>query len=190
MEEKKKRGGKKEEPTKIELEFIHERFARGLTNREILEDIQDELTLPRKLAFIVRRRKEFDVVKTVLTKQTEGTYDSDNIENKKKHWQRLSDRAGEIMNYFKRYRPYTDDCPLIEYMVDGEDLELDSLVDDYRSLCLLTHLKNEYSKLSGLKSWDDLPINRIREWDLIKILGTKAETGLFKGKCDICKGWK
>jgi hypothetical protein len=189
MEEKKKRGGKKEEPTKIELEFIHERFARGLTNSEILEDIQDELTLPRKLAFIVRRRKEFDVVKAILSKKAEGGYDADNIENRKKHWQRLSDRAEEILNQLRNYYPYVNEYTIVECVV-GENLEFDSLLRDYRSSCLFNHLKKEYVQLGELKSWDDLPINRISEWDLINILGSKAEKGIFKGTCPVCQDWK
>jgi hypothetical protein len=190
MEQKKTRGGKKEEPTSEELEFIYECLAKGMVNSAILNDMQDYERFPlRKIPFISRRRKEFDVAKKVLTKQQEGAYDVDIVERKRVHWQRLSYRAEEILNHLKEYYPYTSDYTLEECVV-GEDLEFDSLLRDYRSGCLFKHLKNEYAQLSKLDSWDDLPVNRIQEWNLIDILGSKVDKGIFKGKCDVCKDWK
>ena len=158
--------------------------------QELIEMPVNELnTLPEDIQVYAKNIRGNSQGNAPFVPSVEGIYDSDKIKRKKKHRQRLSDRAEEILNHINEYYPWVEDYTLVECVV-GEDLEFDRLLQDYLSGCLFVHLKNEYPVFSKLKSWSDLPINHIREWDLINILGSKAEKGIFKGKCDICKGWK
>ena len=58
--------GKKAEPSVEELEFIADCLARGLIDIEVLEEIQSAEFPLRTVAFIKRRRREFDSIKKVL----------------------------------------------------------------------------------------------------------------------------
>ena len=57
--------GKKAEPTEEELEFIYSCLER-LSDREVLEEMQDTEFPLRSLGFIKRRRREFRAAKRVL----------------------------------------------------------------------------------------------------------------------------
>jgi len=188
METKEKRGGKKEEPKSGELEFIHECFARGLSNSETLDEMQDEVFPLRELPFIARRRKEFDAVKKVLDKRHEGAYDTDIFKRKKTHWDRLAQRAQEFSDRLKAFFPYTDDYILADAVIENDDYELGTLLDDFRSFCLFSHLKTELTALKNLKSLSELKINDIPQ--ILSTLGLQAEKQQFVGKCEVCKDWE
>ena len=84
--------GKKAEPSAEELEFIYARVGR-LSDKEILEEMQDEVFPLRSPGFIKRRRKEFAAAKAVMGEkgiaQAEMTKDPLIIEAKKKHFEDL-----------------------------------------------------------------------------------------------------
>ena len=185
----KKKSGKRAEPIRQELEFIYERLPK-LSDKAIVDDIRGETSFPeRSIGFIKRRRREYEVAEKVIMQRNEGAHDIDVVKHQKKHWERLADRSQEILDHLKTYSPYVDNSPIIEYLVEEKDFAIISLLSDYRSNCLLTHLRNEHSQFSTLPSWGDLVIRNIGDWDLIRILGSKAEKGVFAGKCDACKDW-
>ena len=182
--------GKRAEPTSGELEFIYESFARNRSDFEVVDDLPEKgYSIRRSIRFIKKRRREFDLVGKVLIRQSEGAFDPDEFKRKKRHQERLAERAQQILKYLKRYYPHMNDYRIGDCLVGSGDSAASSLLADYRSSCLLAHLKNEYPELSALLDWENLVISNIDKWDLMNILGKKADEAVFKGKCDLCKGW-
>jgi len=190
MDEKilKKKVGKKAEPTSEELEFIYECFTRKLSTSEVLEEMKSEDFEFRTTGFIKRTRRQYDAAKKVIEKKLEGSYDKD-PERLKRHWGRLSERAQELINNLKLFSPYLESCTLTEFAVDNKDFDLDSLLTDFRSDCLLAHIKAEMPELNDLSEWGDLIIDRINN-KLLRVLGHWAEQKQFLGKCEVCKNWE
>ncbi|MBN2239017.1 MAG: hypothetical protein JW712_04530 [Dehalococcoidales bacterium] len=190
MEEEKsiKKGGKRDEPTDGELEFIYERFVNKDTDEQVIRELNDEgFLLLRSKGFIKRRRREFDIAKKVLAKQAEGAYDTNPLERRKRHWTRLADRAQEFLDKLKTYFPYVDDYMLAEIAIDDEDYDLATLTEDSRSIYLLSHLKTDIPEIRNLESWSDLKINDIPK--LLPVLGLRAESQQFVGTCEVCEDW-
>lgn len=184
-----KKRGKRAEPTLEELEFIYERLP-DRSDKDIVDDIQDETIFPpRSDAFIKRRRREYEVAEKVIMRRNEGAYDPDVAKRQKRHYERLAERAQEILECLKTYFPYVDNRRIVECLVEEDDRVAATLLSksNLLSSCLLTHLKNEYSQLNILLNWEELIISDIEKWELIHILGSKAEKGTFKGTCDICE---
>jgi len=184
-----KKRGKRAEPTSEELEFIYERLP-VKSDKDIIDDMQDETTFPpRGIGFIKRRRKEFNVLKMVSAKRAEGAYDTDRIERQKRHWTRLAERAQELLDELKTFFPYTKDYTIADAITSNDDdYEFATLLEDFRSYCLLSHIKAELSEFENLKSWPELKISDIPL--LISTLGLRAENQQFVGKCGVCEDWE
>jgi hypothetical protein len=90
--------GKQAEPSTEELVFIYTRVDR-LSDKEILEEMQDEAFPLRGPGFIKRRRKEFAAAKTVMKNkgiaEEELIKDPLIIEAKKKHFEELCEYIRE-----------------------------------------------------------------------------------------------
>lgn len=56
-------------PSPEELEFIFECFSRGLSDREVLDEMQDTELPVRKLRFMRDRRREFNAAKKYSKQQ-------------------------------------------------------------------------------------------------------------------------
>lgn len=67
--------GKQAGPTVEELEFIHSCFLRGLSDREVLDEIGDTEFPRRNPRFIGARRREFTAAKKVLEETTKKKVD-------------------------------------------------------------------------------------------------------------------
>lgn len=80
-----KKSGKREEPSDEELEFIHSRLLQGLSDREVLEEMQDTAFPLRSLGFMKRRRKEFRAAKKVLEEKAKKEFDPVLAEYRKEH---------------------------------------------------------------------------------------------------------
>jgi hypothetical protein len=184
----KKKVGKKAEPTSEELEFIYKCFTRKLSNSEVLEEMKSEEFEFRTTGFIKRTRRQYDAAKKVIEKKLEGSYDKD-PERFKRHWRRLSERAQELLDTLKTFSPYQESCTSTDFAVDYGDFDLDSLLTDFRSECLLSHIKAEMPELNDLSEWGDLIIDRINN-KLLRVLGHWAEQKQFPGKCEVCKKWE
>ena len=186
----KRRGGKKEEPSYEELEFIFERILKGLSDSEILVDMQNEPFLLRKPGFIKRRRKEFDVAKRVIALKATGAYDTDIVERKKKHMKRLSEKTEEFIIGLKKLSRTAPGSPysLLEMGVENDDFELLELLNDFHVKWMFFHMKDEIPALKVLSSWDDLKVKDITQ-ELLGKLSFRVERGGFTGKCEVCKDW-
>jgi hypothetical protein len=183
------KSGKRPEPTAEELEFIFERFATKDPPEEVLEALDSEgFPLRRGIRFIKKREEEFKIAKKVIAKQAEGAYDTARIERRKRHWARLAERSQELLDKLKTFFPFTYDYMLVDAVTDNDDFEFATLLEDFRSYCLLSHIKAELPELENLKSWPELKINDIRQ--LFSILGLRAENQQFIGKCEVCKDWE
>jgi hypothetical protein len=187
-EKQRKTSGKAAEPTIEELEFIYERLPKE-SNKEIVDDMNDETNFPRRtVAFIERRRKEYKVAKDIIGKRTEGAFDTDIVESRKRHRNRLAERAQELLNELKRFSPYTDEIMLADVVIENDDFSLGTLLDDFRSCCLFSHLQAEIPTLNSHESWSELKISEIAP--LISVLGRMAEDQQYIGKCKVCKDWE
>ncbi len=189
METKKpqRKVGKRAEPTSEELEFIYSCFARKLSDGETLEEMKDEPFELRSRGFIKRARKQYDAAKKALEMKSEGIYDVDERERHKRHQVRLADRSQEILAKLKTFFPYTDDRLLADVVIDDNDYEFGTLMEDFRSACLLSHLKSESPALVNFDSWATMKISDIPT--LLKLLGLCAETQEFRGTCEVCNDW-
>lgn len=184
-----RKSGKGAEPTSEELEFIFERFASKDSDNEVLEALDSEgFPLRRSIGFIKKRRKEFEIAKKIIAKQAEGAYDIDAIERQKRHWTRLAEKAQELLDHLKSYFPFIEDYTIAEIAVNNDDFECINLMTDYRTKCLLSHMKAELPELEELKTWDDLKISDIND-RLLDTLGLRAENQQFVGICEVCKDW-
>ena len=186
-----KKGGKKSEPTSEELEFIYERLSQ-LSDRELREEMEDSTLFPhRSLGFIKRRRVEFSVAQRVIARRVEGAFDVDPIERRKKHWNRLSERAEEFASVLRSIRQSTLNTgkTIFEAGIDDDNKEILKSLDDFRTKCLLSHLQVEMPQLQILTNWDDLRVKDITE-QLLVTLSLKAEQAMFRGTCEVCRDWE
>jgi len=190
-EKYKNKPGKKAEPTSEELECIYECFAKKLPNGEVLEELESEdFALRRSPAFIKRRRREFEIAKKVIAKNNEGAYDKDRTERYKKHNERLSERALELIDNLKSDWPYSSDTSetITEIAVENDDYDRIDLLESFLTKCLFSHMKAELPQLQYLTKWNDLQIKSINT-ELLDRLTLRVERGDFQGKCEVCKDW-
>ena len=182
LEKEFKRGGKKQEPTREELEFIYEHLS-SRSNKDIVDDIDDETTFPpRSIGFIKRRRKEFEVAQQVIRKQFGKSLDPVQIELRKEHWVELATMARELERALRGARKYE--------LVRGEKIDEGRLRDwdQFMLECLLAHVRFEKLPLNHLNSWYDVELTDVTD-ELLKILLVRAANKDFKGKCEVCKSW-
>lgn len=78
--------GKQAGPSPEELEFIFEGFTRGLSDREVLDEMQDTEFPVRNPRFIRERRKEFNATRTVLEITLKQQIDPVLVKAKEEHF--------------------------------------------------------------------------------------------------------
>jgi hypothetical protein len=170
--------GKKAEPSTEELVFIYTRVDR-LSDKEILEEMQDEAFPLRGPGFIKRRRKEFAAAKTVM--KDKGIAEEELIkdplitEAKKKHFEELCEYIREwqkelgltidpVESWMQIFLPQHHDIKDVSYYekigiswkTDNGKLHISFLIE-FSALfqCLKLHLANEelwknYTKLKQI----------------------------------------
>ena len=171
-----------------ELEFIYKRIEKEPMS-QIIDELIDGGFPVRSEGFIKRRKKEFTAAKKVIGMQTEGAFDTDDIERRKRHRVRLSDRAQELLMELQEFFPYTNPDTLEDYVYATDDFSFANLITDFRSQNLFDHLKSEIPEFKNLKEWKELKINSIQSSGLLDVLGRVAEQQQIKHKCDTCKDW-
>jgi len=85
LQRKRKKGGKKEEPTAEELEFIYSRIPK-MSDSAILDEMQDEGFPLRTVGFIKRRRRELNAAKKVMEQPDSVKNDPLIMEARSKHF--------------------------------------------------------------------------------------------------------
>jgi len=186
----KRTGGKKEEPSYEELEFIQESILQGLSDNEILVDMQKQPFLLRTAGFIKRRRKELDVAKKVIAKKAQGAYDTDTIERKKKHRDKLSEMTGIFVKALGEIHQATlgANYSLLEMGIENDDFRLLELLNDFHVKWMFSHMQADIPALENLVGWEDLKVKDITQ-ELLRALSLRAERRDFQGKCEVCKDW-
>jgi hypothetical protein len=182
-QKQKKKGGKKEEPKYEELEFIAKCFLKGLSDKEVLVEMEGEPFNLRTKGFIRRRRREFDAYRKVVEKEAQKVFDPIVIERRKEHWDELAKMAAQLFYYWDRYLNYKK-IDNKGYIVSDEELEkIDWLTADF----LLTHLKAEFpEEFAPISDWTNL-IQKDYGEICVHRLGLVAKRKTFKGICTICQ---
>lgn len=189
--------GKRAEPKAEELEFIYRGFTEKLSDREVLESMQNEPFLLRSLGFIIRRRREFDAAKKVLQEQLKNEIDPIVTARKSQHFEQMAMVAQALLGgldivEFKG----EDDYEIASSKVGSASLSLNEVIEElkeniykaheeYRSMgtyqCFLAHLEAEEPSCQELAKYaENSPLELI---NLLKMLILKKE---FKGTCPVC----
>jgi len=105
-----RKSGKRDEPSEEELEFIHGCLLRGLSDREVLEEMQGTELPLRSLGFMKRRRKEFRAARKVLQEKVKKEFDPVLAEYRKQHLAEVEDsirkRKDELGVLSPQYEPF------------------------------------------------------------------------------------
>jgi len=188
--------GRHPDPTCEELEFIFERL-KTLSDKEVLEDMQD-VTFPlRSPRFIKQRRLHYDVARKVLRAEVEKEIDPIIVERRKEHYDELANAARYIVHRVSGARGtpesddfYLDGIVVRKWELSGEltnnignlgEIEGGLLFDSFQS-----HLCAEYPEIQsqGISVFADE--NPYRLIEMLRIL-TKRKT--FQGTCPVCESW-
>jgi len=195
--------GKQPAPSPEELEFIFGCFLRGLSDREVLDEMQDTEYPRRNPRFIRERRRHFDAAKKVFHAQPEIQADSNISRRKEEHFQYLAKMVEALLS---------DDLDTVEriqsqgnyaqfqYSLGGMGItheQLGSRVGDkiqtlwehypaFDVACLVDHLRAEYQDIDakGLSA-----VVRDNPYEFIETLRVLARRQTFKGTCPVCKDW-
>ena len=197
------KGGKKQEPTPEELEFIYSRIPL-LSDSEILEEMQDEATFPiRTPGSIKRRRKEFNAAKKVLEVAVKKEIDSATARVKVKHWIDLAETAKKLRRNI--YSVQTIEGELIGSIISGSISKASATdifgykgktelvrIDKTDAENLLIHLKAEYEQFSVIYDWERLSRKDITDRvtnEMLKKLDIVSHRRWFIGTCRVCEPW-
>lgn len=190
MEEKnnRKRGGKKAEPSRQELECYAEWFLRGFTNKDVLDEIEDNEFPKRTVGFIKRRRKEFECYQKIIEEKGKIVSDPVIINRRRGHWDKLADMAGAMLSYWNRYIEervdYKHYYSSRRYVASEEEMKE---IDCFIASSLLDHMKAEFpDELSNVGDGTDLLRT---DCNFCYQLALLAYRKTFKGSCTICKEW-
>ena len=200
--------GKQAGASAEELEFIFEAILRGLSDKEILYEMEETVFPKRNPRFIRDRRKHFDASKKVLQIQLEKEIDPVVVKSRMEHRDKLvAVVSGLIMNNLDTVFPTGKgstfeseyliknggvDSP--EYSITKEqlsntltrnieiicDLQGDWLFHE----CFLAHLGAE---ITDVQTKGICKVVEEQPYELIRILRILAESKNFKGTCPTCK---
>ena len=162
--------------------------------------MQDTTFPVRSLAFIKRRRKEFNVTKRVLDIQLEEQHSHSLIRAKEQHEKELTNIAEIILTHFVYLQPSGDGYTTYIYSPDETPARfsrqdvIDQLCENIREASVtsneynlfnyfIIHILTSNSTIQDLYQYaKDNPI------ELVDTLKLSIKRG-FKGKCPICRDW-
>lgn len=100
--------GKQPGPSPEELEFIFECFTRGLSDNEVLGEMQDTEFPVRNPRFIRDRRKGFNAARNVLEITLKQQANPALVKAKEEHLNRMHEFIKNMRRYIKPVGPYED----------------------------------------------------------------------------------
>jgi len=189
--------GKGKSPTKDELKFVYELFAKGCHDTDVLKEYE-RLNKHGKLGFMpyrqdirfVRlRRREFEAAQGIL----EAKFKTKSIPTwVQKHWEDLAQVAAELDDMWIQHLESGRGIEDGDYIVDVDSAWFESFIlrHGYQMGQLLSHLKAEFpEEFEGIDGWRDLLKEPLPGGCLRRItLVSKRRT--FEGTCEICQGWE
>lgn len=197
------------DPSKEEIEFIFECFAKNLTINATLDEMQDTGFPVRGRRFMANMLKEFNVAKKVLDTQLNREIAPIIVESKKKHFLHLAELANSLLEdgldnveintnersniNGKKYviiNDHSDEAVNTKYLYASLIANIDVTIRKYSKSevdDLFSHLLAEYPEV------DDGDTNtyiKDKPFELIEILHLLARRKTFKGTCPVCEEWQ
>ncbi len=192
--------GKKAEPKAEELEFIYSKIEEGLSDSEIIDEMQGESFLLRSIGFFKRRRREYGAAKSIFEGLIGRKLDPAVIRQRIRHWNDLATTAKSIVRNIEAVKHSSGELsgnillgsvssPVGFDPYHKKDLDrVDTLVGEG----LLGHLKNEFEDFRSIRSWRLLTKqgiqNRITR-EMLKNLSIVSRRRTLRGSCNICQAW-
>lgn len=194
----------KPEATTEELEFIFRRFVQGLSDKEILEEMNDTEFPLRNTRFVGEMRRYFEAAKGVSREQLLSEIDPVINQQRIEHLQRLAETAGvlledgldKIVVDKKTAQKDKYDILIAAYpesithkrLVGRLEGNIDSACERYGTWwvfdCFIPHIEAEYP--AGQDFYISMEANPIQ---LIVTLMTLAQKKVFQGTCPVCEEW-
>jgi hypothetical protein len=200
--------GKQPSPSPEELEFIFKCFRKNLSDKEVIEELQDKTFPPRKIRFIRDRRKEYDAAKKLLQDKVQKPDNTLITARRKEHWDSLADIAKalyENIDFITERQSKGDKWDIFQYSVYGrsgvgQGVNKEKLVSIIKYPIdmmitspgaseigyFLSHLETEIPEVKSKGIWKAIEENPVEFFDTIKLLADKRT---FRGTCAICKDW-
>jgi len=192
--------GKRAEPTVEELEFIYSRIGQ-MSDKAILEEMQDTTFPVRSPGFITRRRREFSTAKKILEIELKKELDPIIVERRKQHFDdmvliiRLIIKGLDKLSHTQlngRYEIYEEGSPnkklnrdqIIAILEGNLSAAYQKHGDWNIDNNLLSHISAEYPAMQDLFGF----ISK-NPTEFIDIIRTLVARKTFKGICPVCKDW-
>ena len=197
--------GKQPAPSAEELEFIFQCFLRGLSDGEVLEEMQGEEFLLRNPRFLRDRRRHFEAAKKVLIEQARREVDPVIAQSRKEHFEHLADIARTLIFELERVEENASRGDLSEtfrYIYwkgeTGFPMTEEELTDmferniyavelqhsGYDLGCFTSHLRAEHPDFESKDLRSIIAENPLGLMSTLRVL-TRRRT--FKGTCPVCQ---
>lgn len=186
-ENKTKKVGKGAEPKSEELEFIYNQMEQGLSDAEIIDEMQDKPFILRTKGFFVRRRREFTAAKKVLQEVARKEIDPLTIKRKEQHYDDLLKVVSQIISLWEDLGQGVSEYDKSGKPIVGE-LQFEQ-INRHHAEYLLTHLKAEFPEYCNLKNWESLIDYEEAPSLILQKLYILKNRRTFEGTCNICKDW-
>ena len=173
--------GRGEDFSQFEIDFLVECFERGLGSKDIEEEVQDNLSIPRKARSIARIRKIYEADK--VSYESKHQIPIPELA-REEHRRDLAGTAGQILSFWEQHS--FNNIDYYGFIIDDPQFEQ---VDAHLANGLLSHLKSESSAFSSMKDWRDL-VNKDIPRDALSNLALIARRRTFQGACEICQAWQ
>ena len=196
---------KKPESKFNELKFIFQEFLRGLSDKEIVEEIKKmELSSPT-LLFIREKRKDFNAAESVLRSYLEQKIDPMITQKRMAHYEQLAKTAEILLeddlrklitakdessgeNYNLLIAGYPESITH-KQIIGRLEANVASACEKYGTWwvfdCFIAHVEAEYPE--GQDFYISMEADTIK---LITMLMTLAHRKTFKGTCPVCEEWQ
>lgn len=202
--------GKEAGPSTEELEFIFSCFLRGLSEKEVLAEMEDQEFPLRNPRFIRERRRHFDAARKVLQIHLEKELDPIVVKRREAHFSELATLVAAYLGHdyddlrgiSRELSISTQQQPKYADLRSGQELEADGIretllaniaarrfdhaIDPLLIQCLELHLKAEFPDIArdGLGAVAEQ--NPLEVASRLNVLSLRKT---FKGKCPVCQGW-
>jgi len=196
---------KKPESKSNELKFIFQEFLRGLSDKEIVEEIKRMEFSSPTLSFIRDKRKDFNAAESVLRVYLEQKIDPLITQKRIAHYEQLAktaeilleDNLGKIMttddeSSGEKYKLLIASYPesIAHKQIIGRlEANVASACEKYGTWwvfdCFIPHVEAEYPE--GQDFYLSMEADTIK---LITTLMTLAHRITFKGTCPVCEEWQ
>ena len=200
--------GRAPDPNAEELEFIFQKFAEGLDDREVLTEIEDSPLPRRNRRFIYQRRLHWNAAKKILEVEIKRKLDPVIVEKRREHFALLKEMTmsllhGKLDSVETSRSAGADDQrylvgdtgsmtelsreQLTDQLIENEERTRAAFTDRRFAEQFVPHVTYENDAVAA-KGWN----KAIKEspYEVIKTLRLLVDRGTFNGICTVCEEWK